>query len=167
MGGTNRIQEVSGGSGYMSQNALVLHFGLGAAAVADSVTITWPSGITESRYQLAVDRKYTFRELDVVAVDVSQEMAPRFQLASPRPNPSTGDASLRFALPRAASVRLRAFDVSGRLVCTLVDRVLPAGWHAVVWRRSDSKSARFASGVYMLRLEALGEVRTRKLLLIR
>jgi sugar/nucleoside kinase (ribokinase family) len=41
-------QEVSGGSGFCAQNQRRLHFGLGAAATVDTVTVRWPSGkITE------------------------------------------------------------------------------------------------------------------------
>jgi hypothetical protein len=166
-GSLHQIQEVSGGSGYMSQNSLVLHFGLGAATVADSVTIRWPSGVVETYYAMAADQKCTLTELDIVAVDDVSTPAPRFQFSTPKPNPSLDAAGLRFALPRAGWARLAIYDVSGRLVTTLVDRTLQAGWHPIIWARTDSRGARVASGVYMAKLEALGEVRTQKLVLLR
>ena len=46
-GGVNRIQEVSGGSAYCSQNSLEVEFGLGATATIDSLIINWPSGIVQ------------------------------------------------------------------------------------------------------------------------
>jgi flagellar hook assembly protein FlgD len=64
-------------------------------------------------------------------------------------------------------VRLAIYDVNGRLVVTLVDRVLQAGWHPIAWRHTDSRGTRVASGVYMVKLEALGEIRTQKLVLLR
>jgi len=39
-----QIQEVSGGSGYASQNQRRVHFGLGKSARVDRVEIRWPSG---------------------------------------------------------------------------------------------------------------------------
>lgn len=42
--GEKQIQEVSGGSGYASQNQRRLHFGLGKDAKVDRVEIRWPSG---------------------------------------------------------------------------------------------------------------------------
>src|SRR6185312_6361732 len=39
-----QLQEVSGGSGFCSQNSRRLHFGLGKTAVIDRVEIRWPSG---------------------------------------------------------------------------------------------------------------------------
>lgn len=42
--GQRQIQEVSGGSGFCSQNQRRLHFGLGAGAKVDKVVVRWPSG---------------------------------------------------------------------------------------------------------------------------
>ncbi len=43
-----QVQEVSGGSGYASQNQRRLHFGLGKATRADRAEIRWPSGKTQT-----------------------------------------------------------------------------------------------------------------------
>jgi hypothetical protein len=42
--GQQQVQEVSGGSGFCSQNQRRLHFGLGKVAGVDKVEIKWPSG---------------------------------------------------------------------------------------------------------------------------
>ncbi|HEY6991984.1 MAG TPA: CRTAC1 family protein [Bryobacteraceae bacterium] len=42
--GQQQVQEVSGGSGFCSQNSRRLHFGLGKTAAIDRVEIRWPSG---------------------------------------------------------------------------------------------------------------------------
>jgi hypothetical protein len=44
--GRRQVQEVSGGSGFCSQNQRRLHFGLGTDAVVDRVVVRWPSGRT-------------------------------------------------------------------------------------------------------------------------
>jgi hypothetical protein len=121
----------------------------------------------ENYLVLAADRKYAMTELNVSAVeDVGGPVAP-FQLAAPSPNPSPSSVGMSFVLPRAGHARLSVFDVTGRLVTTLVDKDLPAGRYPVTWAHLDSQGARVASGVYLARLEALGEVRLRKLTLIR
>ncbi len=166
-GGASQIGEVSGGSGYMSQNSLTLEFGLGAAGLADSVIVFWPSGHVETYLAVPADQLLTLRELDVVDIGELPAPGPAFQLAVARANPSSGPALLRFALPRAARVQLAIFDVRGRLVTTLVNGPEPAGWHPVSWARRDARGANVASGIYVAKLEALGEIRTRKLVLLR
>ena len=43
-GGRKQIAERFAGSGYLSQDDGRIHFGLGATAKADKLTIHWPSG---------------------------------------------------------------------------------------------------------------------------
>jgi hypothetical protein len=43
-----QINEVMSGSGFLSQNDLRLHFGLGKALRADLVEVKWPLGLQES-----------------------------------------------------------------------------------------------------------------------
>jgi len=47
-GQRTQVQEVQSQSSYYSVNDFRLHFGLGAAAQADSVMIRWPNGLTET-----------------------------------------------------------------------------------------------------------------------
>jgi ASPIC and UnbV len=61
-GKLRQFSEVRGGSSYLSQNDLRLHFGLGGESKIDSVEIRWPSGATETLTNLAADRIYTIVE---------------------------------------------------------------------------------------------------------
>lgn len=56
------MNEVRGGASYLSQNDLRLHFGLGRAAVADTVEVRWPDGSTQRFEKLAADRLYRITE---------------------------------------------------------------------------------------------------------
>ena len=42
--GRSLLKENDGGSGYLSHNSSILHFGLGAETIIDSVIINWPGG---------------------------------------------------------------------------------------------------------------------------
>jgi hypothetical protein len=72
-----------------------------------------------------------------------------FSLAQNRPNPLTVGARgiVQYALPTAAHVIIRAYDVRGREIVTLVDRIEPAGWHHVELDPAD-----FGSGIYFYRM---------------
>ena len=61
-GGRKQIAERIAGSGYLSQDDGRVHFGLGAAAEAEKLTIHWPSGKDQVLENLAVDRVLAVEE---------------------------------------------------------------------------------------------------------
>ena len=84
------------------------------------------------------------------------------------PNPFNPSTALEFELPRATRVDLEIFDAAGRRVRWLVvGESYPAGRHAVVWSGRDDSGRAVASGAYISRLRADGEVSTGRLLLLR
>lgn len=74
----------------------------------------------------------------------------RLSLASR--NPARDGATLRCSLARAGRVRLAIHDVTGRLVRTLADGVLPAGAHSLAWDGRDEAGERVPPGLYLARL---------------
>ncbi len=55
-GGAVQVREVGSQASYLSQNDLTEHFGFGAAARADTLTIAWPSGNRQILVDLPADR---------------------------------------------------------------------------------------------------------------
>lgn len=88
-------------------------------------------------------------------------------LAVPTPNPARSHASLRYALPREARVRLALYDASGRRVRTLVDATRAAGEHAAAWDLRDDTGHAVGAGLYFARLEAEGRRLVEKVLTLR
>ena len=64
-------------------------------------------------------------------------------------------------------MRLAIYDVAGWRVVTLVDAQVESGRRAAAWDGRDETGAPVAAGVYFARLEAGGEVASRKLVLKR
>jgi hypothetical protein len=60
--GVKQLSEVHGGSSYLSQNDLRLHFGLGSATKMESVEIRWPNGNLEKLENIPADAIYTIVE---------------------------------------------------------------------------------------------------------
>jgi hypothetical protein len=121
-------------------------------------------GIGAPDDDLTMDRILTWL-LPNSAVDARTVVAPpggRLALSANVPNPFRGATSLRFALPSAGHVELSVYDVGGRKVRGLVQGRLEAGSHAVEWDGRDGSGARVASGVYLVRLNAAGETRSRE-----
>ena len=81
------------------------------------------------------------------------ELTPvRLALSQSRPNPFRLDAQIAFGLPQAGEVTLEIFDAGGRLVRSLLDGKLPAGFHTAAWDGRDGRGRQAASGIYFYRL---------------
>jgi len=72
--GRSRVQWLGVQSSYLSGNSPVLHFGLGEAAVVDTVEVTWPDGTTdawvgvEARHEIRLSKGGAAPELALGAV---------------------------------------------------------------------------------------------------
>jgi len=64
-----------------------------------------------------------------------------------------GNARIHFGLANADRVRIRMYDVTGRLVKTVADRSFNAGEYDLAWDGSDDAGNQVARGVYFARIE--------------
>lgn len=87
---------------------------------------------------------------------------PDFRLAQPRPNPLNGIAAVEFELPRPGLVKLLVTDAAGHMVSVLEEGFKPAGTHRAVWNARS-----LPAGVYLVHLDAGGDRRIRKVVLVR
>ncbi len=124
----------------------------------------WPS-----QGDLRNDMGYTggpgARELDPQVSVIPKEppaLPASIALYPAWPNPFNPATTVAFDLPNSAPVTLTVYNLRGQKVRTLLHDLLTAGRHEVVFRAEG-----LASGVYFLRLAALGEVRTGKVLLLK
>jgi len=70
------------------------------------------------------------------------------------PSPFSTQTTIRYELTREAKVTLGVFDVGGRCVQTLVNRLQPAGYHHVTWNVIGAGDHELPSGVYVCCLGA-------------
>ena len=64
-------------------------------------------------------------------------------------------------------MRLSVFDVTGRLVRTLVNGSKDPGFHTVKWDGRDGKGNPAASGIYFSRIQAGSYTETKRMVLLR
>ncbi len=100
-------------------------------------------------------------------IGVGDTPAVRELAVSSYPNPFNPRATIALDLPRAAEASLRIYNLRGELVRTLVDGVLPAGLHEVVWDGRDQHGAQSASGVYFAEAKAVGQTRVTRMALVK
>jgi hypothetical protein len=62
-----------------------------------------------------------------------------------------GASVVRFGVAKAGRVQVNIYDVAGRKVRGLADRVFPAGEHTLQWDGTDDAGGKVARGVYFVR----------------
>ena len=82
------------------------------------------------------------------------------------PNPFNPRTTVKYTVPSRGHVSVKIYDAAGAYIVTLVDRDHSAGAFTVDWDGRSNGSA-VGSGVYFARIEQNGEVRTRKLTLLK
>ncbi|MBI5059679.1 choice-of-anchor D domain-containing protein [candidate division KSB1 bacterium] len=98
----------------------------------------------------------------VSAADDPRGLAATYRLEQNYPNPFNPSTTIAYDLARSGVVALRVFDVNGRVVADLVHETQSAGRHAV-----EFDGTRFASGLYLYRLESSGFSGSGKMLLLK
>ncbi len=96
------------------------------------------------------------------AVEDPGEAVAAFQLTAAYPNPFRAGTRFRLTLAQPQRVRVTVYDVTGRALAQLVDATVGAGVHEVVFDATG-----LPSGVYLVRLEAGGQVVVRSLTLLK
>jgi hypothetical protein len=104
---------------------------------------------------------------DVTAVDDRIGLPSRYELYQNVPNPFNPTTVIRYDVPAGGGkVTLRVYDVSGKLVRTLVDGVESPGQKSARWDGANERGEHAASGVYFYRMTAPGYVEKRKMVFL-
>ena len=123
-------------------------------------------------YTLSSGEELTIAGSDVSEIDVSVEAvnSNEFESQQPEsislsqnyPNPFNPTTIISYQLPRAGSVQLELFDMTGQRIAVIKEGMQSAGLHTVEFDASS-----LSSGVYIYRLQTAGSVLTRKMTLIK
>jgi len=98
----------------------------------------------------------------------AQGVPENFVLEQNFPNPFNPETAIRFGLPQQSVVTIKIYDLAGREIATVLDRVeLAAGRHQRVWDGRDAQGRVVPSGIYFYRLAAGSFVTTKKLTLMK
>lgn len=89
------------------------------------------------------------------------------RLLGAHPNPFNPGTTVAFELDRPQAVQLDVYDLTGQRVMCLAEGPYTAGRHEVPWDGRDRHGREVASGTYLVRLQAAGNVEGQKLLLVR
>jgi subtilisin-like proprotein convertase family protein len=85
-----------------------------------------------------------------------------YSLRQNYPNPFNPSTTINYELKVTNHVKLNVYDITGKLVSTLVNNIQQAGRHAVTFNASH-----LSSGVYFYKLETEGFTDTKRMLLVK
>jgi len=146
-----QVRDVVGQTTYYSQSSLNVSFGLGNAAVIDSVVIQWPSGMIDEYAGVEVNHYATAIEGGGITVGVladSPELPRSLHLLHNYPNPFNPSTIIGFDLSTTSGVTLTVFDIQGRRIRDLiVNQEFPSGKHEIRFEGGG-----LASGTYLYRI---------------
>ncbi|RKZ31807.1 hypothetical protein DRQ36_00660 [bacterium] len=169
--------------GVASQSEPVLHFGLGSAAVMDTVIIEWTSGTIETLYSVAANATYNLVEGTHYIGESSNKPEKLSITVYPNPFNSAVKIDCRGVGATGRSPRqvgLQIFDITGRLVADLplpraesddktgghIENRSPdsaRGPTPLIWRPDES----LGSGVYLVHIASGGKTAYRRVVYIK
>ncbi|MFO7638129.1 MAG: S8 family serine peptidase [bacterium] len=147
-----------------------------AAGASDTVEFTdWTAGSVgwfeaRVRTMLAGDENPandvmadSFQVVPPTGIEGGGSLPRAFELARVQPNPTTGRALVRFALPKSSPAQVGVYAIDGTLVRMLVQGALQPGRYALAWDGSDAAGRQVGRGIYYVRLSAPGFTGVQKL----
>ena len=103
-----------------------------------------------------------FSTQNITAVLDDDYQPEEFSLEQNYPNPFNPSTKIRFQLPARTYVRLEVYDILGSRISTLINKEMSAGTY-----EAEFDGRRFASGVYIYRIQAGSFVSSKKMLLVK
>ena len=97
-----------------------------------------------------------------VGIDQTNDHPGSCQMLQNTPNPFSGETEIIYGLPQQQDINLKVYDLTGKLVSTLVDENKDAGWHHVKFNSSE-----LPAGIYIYRLVTNDALLIKKLTVIR
>ena len=127
---------------------------------SDTIIVRWRVGAREMKtggvtvYSLDTNSVTLVRDRALLDVDGYEAIPMEFALDQNYPNPFNPTTTIRVALPSAAFVTLKVYNMLGQEVATLVEGESNAGYVTTVWNGRDEYGISVASGVYIYRVVA-------------
>ncbi len=96
-----------------------------------------------------------------------EEVAHRFNLEGVIPNPFIKSTAIKYEVPATSRIHVGIYDISGRLIKTLVEEPQQPGHYTVTWNGKDAVGRTVSSGIYFARLVTEGYEATRRMVFMK
>jgi hypothetical protein len=95
--------------------------------------------------------------------NIGSDVPKTFSLNQNYPNPFNPTTKIRFAVPKTANVTLQVYDITGKVVATLINNVTVTAGNKEI----DYNASNLASGIYFYRINAGTFTDTKKMILVK
>ena len=90
-----------------------------------------------------------------------------FQLHQNYPNPFNPITRINYELPISSKVKIHIYDITGKLVSTLLDEFKPPGYWHILWDGKNKDGKIVSTGMYIYTIETKEFIRSKKLCFIK
>lgn len=94
--------------------------------------------------------------------NTGSEIPSAYNLSQNYPNPFNPVTNIKFSIPKSGYVKLIIYDITGKVVETLIDENMAAGTY-----KTDFDASQLASGVYLYRITAADFTDVKKMVLVK
>ncbi|MBE2255750.1 MAG: T9SS type A sorting domain-containing protein [Ignavibacteria bacterium] len=131
--------------------------------VNDSVLCIWSATAYNGIDSITSNSFIVVLKRDGVGISSISSVVPeKFELGNNYPNPFNPVTNIEFSIQKTSNTNLSVYDVSGKLVSTLVNQVLSPGVY-----KYDFNATNLSSGIYFYRLENEFFTDTKRMILIK
>jgi hypothetical protein len=108
----------------------------------------------------------SIEEPDTIPEPPTHAITP-YKLCQNYPNPFNPETTIKYTIKEKGYVSIRIYDISGRLVRTLVDGIKSKGPNQKIWKGVNDHGDAISSGVYFYKMKAGKYRETKKMILLK
>lgn len=108
------------------------------------------------------DNNFNYSDDDISFIQSSPELSPVYSLSQNYPNPFNPATKIKFFIPENTFTSLKIYDVTGKEIAVLENKILAIGEYEYRWN-----AANLPSGIYFYKLETESFTQTKKMILVK
>ena len=106
--------------------------------------------------------------MTLLSSEVGETALPtEFRVSPNYPNPFNPSTSIDIETATSGKLLVHIYDVSGRIVNTLVNTNMNPGYYTVKWNGQNMKGEMMPTGIYFIQVESANQIKRLKSLLIK
>ncbi len=90
-----------------------------------------------------------------------------FKISQNYPNPFNPTTNIDISLAKESNVSIKVYDINGAEVYTIINSKLTPGNHTFTWSAINNFGYSVNSGIYFMKINAGGNIETRKMILVK